>query len=99
MVSEEFKRQLKGSPVAGISKINKKIDFPKRTSKSKGTKKKEDKKGIIKQLTQKITSKKIMKPSQMTVKIPEYRAPSVLGDPNRFFKDEYEQERRNLFLR
>lgn len=96
MVSEEFKRQLKGSPVVGISKINKKID--KITTLSEGTKKKIDKK-IRKIITQKITSKKIMKPSQMTVKIPEYKAPSVLGDPNRFFKDEYEQERRNLFLR
>ena len=96
MVSEEFKRQLKGSPVAGISKLNKKID--KITTLSEGTKKKIDKK--VKKITiQKITSKKIMKPSQMTVKIPEYKAPSVLGDPNRFFKDEYEQERRNLFLR
>jgi hypothetical protein len=96
MVSEEFKRQLKGSPVAGISKINKKID--KITTLSEGTKRKINKKAR-KILTQKITSKKIMKPSQMTVKIPEYKAPSVLGDPNRFFKDEYEQERRNLFLR
>jgi hypothetical protein len=61
--------------------------------------KKKKEKDFLKKYTAKITSKKIMKQSQMTVKIPEYKAPSVLGDPNRFFKDEYEQERRNLFLR
>lgn len=47
---------------------------------------------------QKVKSKNIMSRKKMSVHIPEYKAPSVLGDPNRFFKNELEQERRNMFL-
>ena len=48
-------------------------------------------------LLQKIKSHTIVK-GKMSVHIPEFKAPSILGDPNRFFKDTLEQERRNMFL-
>lgn len=54
--------------------------------------------GARKLATQRIISRKILKKNNMTVRIPEYKAPSVLGDPNRFFKDELSQERRNMFF-
>jgi len=46
----------------------------------------------------KIVSKRILKKGQMVVKIPEFKAPSVLGEPNRFFKDEFEKEKRSMFI-
>lgn len=45
-----------------------------------------------------IKTKSIVKSNKMTVKIEEYKAPSVLGDENRFFKGEYEKEKRSLFF-
>jgi hypothetical protein len=53
---------------------------------------------VKKYLEKRMTSKKILKPNKMTVKIEEYKAPSVLGDENRFFKGEYEKEKRSLFF-
>lgn len=47
---------------------------------------------------QKVVSKRVLKPSQMTATIPNYKAPSVLGDPNRFFKNELEEVKKNLFF-
>ena len=46
----------------------------------------------------KIPSKKVFKKSEMSVKINEYKAPSILGDENRFFKGQYEQEKRRMFF-
>lgn len=57
-------------------------------------KKKKKSKGLGK----KVTSKKILKKSQATVSIPEFKAPSILGDPNRFFQEKKEEVRNNLFF-
>ncbi len=46
----------------------------------------------------KMLLKRILKKGQMTVKIPEFKAPSILGDPNKFFKDEFEREKRRTFI-
>jgi hypothetical protein len=61
--------------------------------------KKKKEKDFLKKYTAKITAKKIAKSNKMQVHIPNKPVEDVLRDPNRFFKDEYEQERRNLFLR
>lgn len=48
--------------------------------------------------TKKIKEKKILKKSQMIAKISDYKAPSVLGDENRFFKGTMEKEKRSMFF-
>ena len=49
-------------------------------------------------IKKKMILKRILKKGQMTVKIPEFKAPSILGDQNRFFKDEFEKEKRSMFI-
>jgi len=51
-----------------------------------------------KKLTKKVKSKRILKKTDLRVNIPYKKTESVLGDDNRFFQGEYEQERRNMFL-
>jgi len=34
----------------------------------------------------------------MTTTIPDYKAPSILKDPNRFFKDAMEETKKSLFF-
>lgn len=57
-----------------------------------------EKHGKILEKERAVKTKSILKPNKMTVKIEEYKAPSVLGDENRFFKGEYEKEKRSLFF-
>jgi hypothetical protein len=42
--------------------------------------------------------KSILKKSQASVTIPDYKAPSVLGDTNRFFKGEMEETKGSMFF-
>lgn len=42
--------------------------------------------------------KKILKKSRPVVKIEEYKAPSILGDENRFFKGEIKEEKNSFFF-
>jgi hypothetical protein len=42
--------------------------------------------------------RKILKKTKATVNIPAYKSPSVLGDTNRFFKSEFNQTKRGMFL-
>lgn len=51
-----------------------------------------------KSLSKPVTSKSIVKKSQATLTIKEQEVPSVLNDPNRFFKGTYEKEKRSMFL-
>lgn len=55
-------------------------------------------KGKVIEKERAVKTKKILKPNKMTYKIEEYKAPSVLDDENRFFKGEYEKEKRSLFF-
>lgn len=50
-------------------------------------------------LKSKIKHKHVLRKSQTTVKIPEYKTPSVLGDTNRFFKEEMEEGLDTLFFK
>ena len=45
----------------------------------------------------KVTSRRILKKGKMSVHIPEFKAPSILGDTNRFFKNEWEETKRSMF--
>jgi len=60
---------------------------------------KKKKKGFLKSLQKKIPSKSIIKSQQPTLTIKQKEIPSVLGDPNRFFKDEMEEVKRTMFLK
>ena len=53
---------------------------------------------IDKVLTQRLTNKTILKDKQVELKIPEYKAPSILNDPNRFFKSELEETKKSMFF-
>lgn len=45
-----------------------------------------------------ISSKRLIKPSKVTIRIKEFKAPSILEDENRFFKGQINQEKRELFF-
>lgn len=67
--------------------------------KTKKSKPKKEKKSILsKTLKQKLQSKSILKKSKKSVTIPDYKAPSVLGDENRFFKGTMEQTKKEMFF-
>lgn len=43
-------------------------------------------------LERKVKSKKILKGKRMSVTIPDYKAPSILKDKNRFFKEAMKED-------
>lgn len=97
-IDKEFKQKLEGNNYAGYGKISEKV-YDKTVGKvDKKLSGKKFQKKVYKALKTRMSSKKILKPNKMTVKIEEYKAPSVLGDENRFFKGEYEKEKRSLFF-
>ncbi len=56
------------------------------------------KKKVEKLLKTKLKSKKILKPSQMTITIKKTEPHSILGEENKFFKSIMEQEKRSMFF-
>jgi hypothetical protein len=54
--------------------------------------------GARKLASQKVVSRGVLKKNSMVVNVPNYKAPSVLGDENRFFKGEMDKEKRSLFF-
>jgi len=73
-------------------------DFEKMKKKLKVLKKKKSK-TFLKSLSKKLPSKRILKKERPTLTIKQREVPSVLGDPNRFFKDEMEEVKRTMFLK
>jgi len=57
---------------------------------------------LKKVLKKPVVSKRVLKKEQATVSMgnfnKNYRSESVLGDPNRFFKDEMEETKRSMFF-
>jgi hypothetical protein len=51
-----------------------------------------------KKLKERVISRRVLRPNQMSVTIKEYNAPSVLNDPNRFFRSEMEETKKSLFF-
>jgi len=55
---------------------------------------------IEKILSQKVKVKTILKKTkEATLRIKQKEVPSILGDPNRFFKDEWEETKKTMFLK
>ena len=79
--------------VENFEKIKKEL----KELKKKKSKKKE--KGFLKTLSKKLPSKKILKTQRPTLTIRQREVPSVLGDPNRFFKEELEEVKRTMFFK
>jgi len=75
-----------------LEKMKKEI----KTLKKKGKGKKD--KDFLKKFSKKMTSKRILKKGQMTVHIPERKVESIFNDPNRFFKNEWEETKKSMFL-
>jgi len=74
------------------------IDLKKLVKENKELKKKKESKTILKGLKTKFQDKSILKKEQTQVTIPNYKAPSVLGDENRFFKGTMEETKRSMFF-
>jgi len=55
-------------------------------------------KGLEKAAKKKMQSKSVLKKSNLNVQVKESKAPSVLGDENRFFKGELAKEKRSMFF-
>lgn len=49
-------------------------------------------------LERKVKSRRVLKKGKMITKIPDYKAPSILKDPNRFFKKEMEETKKSMFF-
>jgi len=64
----------------------------------KEKRKKKPKTKLQKFLGARVVSKKVLRKSDTRAVVKEYQAPSVLGDPNRYFKDKYEEDKRRLFF-
>lgn len=56
-------------------------------------------KELKKRLSKKVESKRVLKKSKVTLHLKQKEIPSILSDPNRFFKDELEETKRSMFLR
>ncbi len=55
-------------------------------------------KRIGKKLKEKVVSRRVLKPSQVTLVIKKQEPHSILGEENKFFKDIMEQEKRSMFF-
>ena len=55
---------------------------------------------MSKAITKRIKAKRVLRHKTLVVNMgnPNYRAPSVLGDENRFFTGHYQQEKRSMFF-
>jgi len=62
------------------------------------SKKSKDEGITTKILKARFSAKQITKSSKLVVSVPDYKAPSILNDPNRFFTGEFNKEKRSLFL-
>jgi len=57
---------------------------------------KTSKKSFVKR---KVVSKPILKRTNVVVRVSSQETPSILGDPNRFFKDKYEEDKRQFYFK
>lgn len=56
-------------------------------------------KQLAKKLSKQVVSKRTFKKSKVSLHIESREAPSILGEPNRFFKEEMEEAKHALFFR
>ena len=74
------------------------VDLEKVLKEIKELKKKKSKKEAKSFLKKKITSRQILKPSQMTITIKKTEPHSILREEGKFFKPIMEQEKRSMFF-
>jgi len=60
--------------------------------------KKKKKETLLKRLSKKTIGKKVLKKSQATVTIQERPKTNIFHEENRFFKNEFDREKKNMFL-
>ncbi len=83
------------SEMLGLSKKEKET---KREKKEGDKKRKEILKRLGKLARKKVPSRRTFKKSKTTLHLNNPDVPSILGEPNRFFKDEMEEAKRSLFF-
>ena len=91
MVSEELQTIKERTKLEKAQLATKKFETKQKEKKGKEWTK------LKKSLQKKVTSKRILKKGKMSVHIPEFKAPSILGDTNKFFKNEWEETKRSMF--
>jgi len=90
---------------AGAKLLSERTKYIKETEKKEKrlTKEKEKKQKAWQQLKKKLSkpvqSKRVLKQSQATVRIPEREKTNIFNDPNRFFKEEQEDAEMALFFK
>jgi len=82
-----------------IGKISEKESELKKKQKESEQRRKQFSKKLSKLARSKVVSKRIVKPSKTTLYLPKKEYPSILSDPNRFFKDELEEVKRSMFFK
>jgi len=60
--------------------------------------KKKKKETLLKRLSKKTVGKKILKKQKVTVTIKERPSTNIFHEENRFFKSEFNREKKNMFL-
>ena len=102
--SKEYEKARKQRLTEGRKLISEKVKLEKaKLTSKKFEERREEKKSkkigkLLKSLSKPVTSKRIMKKGQMTIHIPERKVESIFNDPNRFFKNEWEETKKSMFL-
>jgi len=60
--------------------------------------KKKKKETLVKRLSKKLGGKKVLKKCQATVTIQERPTENIFHEENKFFKGEFDKEKKNMFL-
>jgi hypothetical protein len=66
--------------------------------KEKKEKKDKKEKTLKSMLKERVISRQVLKKNSMVVNVPNFVAPSILGDENRFFRGELNKEKRSLYF-
>jgi len=66
--------------------------------KEKKDKKDKKEKTLKSMLKERVISRQVLKKNSMVVNVPDFKAPSILGDENRFFRGELNKEKRSLYF-
>ena len=96
--NDNINKYLREKNIPIKEKIKKEIQYKKekeqkeKQKRSKSNTKSKFLKSLSKSLSKKLPSKRILKRETPTLTIKQGEVPSVLGDPNRFFKDEMQKE-------
>lgn len=93
------KASIKYNLTEDIKGISKKEKEARGKKKEQQRRRKDLLKKIDKIARTKVQNKKVLKKQQATLTIKQKEVPSVLNDPNRFFKEEMEEAKKAMFFR